>query len=314
VTYSLVIVADDGGDFADFAPYVPSIDGRGRVAFTASLRSGGTGVFRAEGDAITELMRSGGVVRAITSHPDLAGGGASCAYAELDAGGGALLAGGATLSMARIGPLGPTMNEAGAIAFRADLTGIFRMDRGAITTIAAPGRFAAVHGLPVIDGSGRVVFRADRADGTQGIYAGGGGALTTLADTSSTFTSLSRFPCVNEAGVVAFAATRRDGSAGVFTISGGEPRSVLESGDRFESVRGALVGGAGDIVFLATPRGGTLGIHDGKSRRILALGDPLFGSTVVDFALNPVSINHAGQLAIRLALASGRQLVVRADP
>ena len=43
-------------------------------------------------------------------------------------------------------------------------------------------------------------------------------------------------------------------------------------------------------------------------------GDALFGSTVADFALNPVSFNDAGQVAIRATLANGRQLIVRADP
>ncbi len=38
------------------------------------------------------------------------------------------------------------------------------------------------------------------------------------------------------------------------------------------------------------------------------------GSTVVDLALNPVSINAVGQLAIRVTLADGRQFVLRADP
>jgi hypothetical protein len=37
-------------------------------------------------------------------------------------------------------------------------------------------------------------------------------------------------------------------------------------------------------------------------------------ATVVDFALNPVSINERGQMAIRVALEDGRQLILRADP
>ena len=37
-------------------------------------------------------------------------------------------------------------------------------------------------------------------------------------------------------------------------------------------------------------------------------------ATVVDFALNPVSVNERGQMAIRVALADGRQFILRADP
>ncbi|MCC6677322.1 MAG: hypothetical protein IT436_09270 [Phycisphaerales bacterium] len=47
---------------------------------------------------------------------------------------------------------------------------------------------------------------------------------------------------------------------------------------------------------------------------LLEIGGPLLGSTITEFALNPVSINSAGRLAIRLRLADGRQAIVRADP
>jgi hypothetical protein len=48
--------------------------------------------------------------------------------------------------------------------------------------------------------------------------------------------------------------------------------------------------------------------------RVLGVGDRLHGATVVDFALNPVSVNARGQLAIRVALDDGRQFIVRGDP
>jgi hypothetical protein len=44
------------------------------------------------------------------------------------------------------------------------------------------------------------------------------------------------------------------------------------------------------------------------------LGDDLFGSPVAGFALNPVSVNAVGQLAIRVKLADARQFILRADP
>ncbi len=71
------------------------------------------------------------------------------------------------------------------------------------------------------------------------------------------------------------------------------------------------------MVRIATPRGGSLGLFAGpepEADRILAVGDPLFGSTVADLASNPVSVNAAGQVAVRARLADGRQLVLRADP
>ena len=47
---------------------------------------------------------------------------------------------------------------------------------------------------------------------------------------------------------------------------------------------------------------------------LLGLGAALLGSAIVDFALNPVSINDRGQVAIRVKLANELQLILRADP
>ncbi|HJV68969.1 hypothetical protein, partial [Ideonella sp.] len=66
-----------------------------------------------------------------------------------------------------------------------------------------------------------------------------------------------------------------------------------------------------------TPAGGRLGLYTGTDpirHRLLGLGDTVFGATVVDFALNPVSINGLGQMAIRVALGDRRQFILRGDP
>jgi hypothetical protein len=78
-----------------------------------------------------------------------------------------------------------------------------------------------------------------------------------------------------------------------------------------------LINNNGLLVFFATPVERSLGVFCGKdplADRIVAIGDPLFGSTVADFALNPVSLNDLGQLAIRIKLADDRQFIIRADP
>ena len=92
---------------------------------------------------------------------------------------------------------------------------------------------------------------------------------------------------------------------------------VLAAGDAFESCRGAVITPRGAVVCIATPRGGGIGLFAGRDPerdRILAVGDALFGSTVVNLASNPVSVNAAGQLAVRATLADDRQFVLRTDP
>lgn len=321
------VIAENRGPFVDFAPYVPSTDPAGRVAFQAALEGGGSGIFVGDGGSVSAVGLSGDLVGDFTSHPDLSRGEVWCAYARLRSGVEALVLGRAgelTVvartggEFSRIGPLGPTMNDAGAIAFRADTVlggpGVFRTDGGSPSEIPGRGGFAAFHGLPVINDRGQVVYRADRKDGTQVILGDDAGGPYTVAEADAAFADLGKFPCLNAPGAVAFSATARDGTPGVFLASNGRATPVVALGDRFESIRGALVDDAGKVLFFATPTGGTLGVYDSAARCVLSMGGEFLGSKVVDFALNPVSINSVGQFAVRIKLASQRHLIVRADP
>jgi len=322
------VIASTGERFSDFAPYVASVNDAGTVAFQAALRSGGTGVFTGSGGAVAEDAGPA-LLAGVTSHPDLNGAGATSFYGDLPGGGqGVFLLrdGLQTIAdtrgqFASIGPLGPTMNEAGMIAFRADraagVSGVFVGDCDAVTAVAdTEGPWSRFHGLPVINEGGTVVFRADRKDGVQGIYAGRGGSVRTVAETGAVFETLAPFPSLNDRGTVAFAATLLGGGGGIFTVDAGRITRIIDTDGAFEACRGALITSAGAVVRIATPRGGSLGLFAGpdpEADRILALGDPLHGSTVADFASNPVSVNATGQVAIRVSLTDGRQLILRAD-
>ena len=161
------------------------------------------------------------------------------------------------------------------------------------------------------------MFRADRKDGVEGVYACREGSIRTVAETGDFFETLALFPSLNDQGTVAFAATLLGGGAGIFTEDEGRITRLIDTDDAFEACRGALITSAGEVVFTATPRGGSLGLFAGpdpEADRMLALGDPLFDSTVAELASNPVSVNAAGHLAIRVRLTDGRQLILRADP
>jgi hypothetical protein len=324
------MIATTGERFSNFAPYVASVNNDDTVAFQAALRGGGTGVFTGNGGAIAEVAGPS-VLAGFTSHPDLNNSRAMSFYGEFADGaqGVFLLRDGHLQAIACtrdgfavIGPLGPTMNEAGTVAFRAEQTagmsGIFAGDAAAVVTVAdTEGGWSEFHGLPVIDARGTVVFRADREDGVQGIYAGRGGSIETIAETGDVFEALAFFPSATDGGTVAFAATLRAGGAGIFTVADGQIVQVLDTEREFESCRGALISSAGEVMCVATPQGGSLGLFAGPdppADRILALGDPLLGSVVSDFAANPVSINADGHVAVRATLADGRQLILRADP
>ena len=266
----------------------------------------------------------------VTSHPDLNGAGVASFYGDVLGGGqgvfvlrdGRLQTIADTSQFASIGPLGPTLNEAGVVGFRADrvvgVSGVFAGDGATVVTIAdTNGRWGRFHGLPVINSVGTLVFRADRDDGVQGIYAGREGSIWTVAETGDLFETLAWFPSLNDHGMVAFAASLRAGGEGIFTAEEGRIARVLDTDGAFEAFRGALITGTGVVVHIARPRGGRLGLFAGpdpQADRILAVGDSLLGSTVSELALNPVSVNGPGQVAIRVKLADGRQVILRADP
>ncbi len=296
--------------FRDFRPYVASINDDGDVAYVGELGDGDRGVF-------VNDRRVDAIVDAPTSHPDIDNRGRVCVYTArhvllvTDGKAGVLASVGDGLSA--VGPLGPTMNQHGAVAFRADASadvhGVYVADsQGGALVADTNGELAGFEGLPVVDGTGAVVFRARLRDGSDAIYSWADGKLVALASTADQFHSLARFPSANESGAVAFAATTPGPEA--FLLSAGALTSIAAG---FASVRGALVGDGGHTVVFATPTAGTLGIYaDGQ--RLTGVGDSMLGASVTSFALNPVSINARGQLAIRVELSNGTQAIVRAHP
>ena len=322
----MVPLAWTGDRYRDFTPYVASMNDNGVVAFQAALSDGASGVFIGRGGAIEAILGVDGPCAAAVSHPDIDRNSSLCFYGSLPSGDPAVffVRADRVAAIARTrGPLGPTMNDEGVVAFRVDQdSGVSAICTarvgGPINIIAdTSDRFEAFHGLPVINSRGSVAFRADLRAGGQMIGASDGAGCTTLVTTGDGFAALGNFPDMNDAGAVAFAATLPSGKTGIFLATGSAVLPVIDSRGPFESLRSALVNNEGTIVFAATPRGGRLGVFCGPdpvTDRIIEIGVPLFGSAVADFALNPVSMNNAGQLAIRVALADGRQAIVRADP
>jgi hypothetical protein len=325
----LMVIAGNSGPFSDFGPYVPSINDRGTVAFFATRRGGATGVFSGDGGPIQTLHQKA----TYRSHPDINDDDTLCVCADLADKSQVVLFGkpGAPPEVIThegipsIGPLGPTINAAGAIAFRATSAagraGIYVAADGELTRLAEVGdRFGGFDGLPVSLDDGSVIFRADHSDCSQSIHRWrAGGALDCIVQTGEMFGELGRFPDANARGTVVFTATRRDGTSGVFTIdASGAITPAVESAKVFENLRAALIDDTGRIVFCATPGGGELAIYalDGAGavpRRIIGLRDEFGTCPLTDFALNPVSFNNAGQIAVRLKLADGRQFIARLD-
>ena len=322
----LLVIAGTSGPFSDFGSYAPSINNEGVVAFQATRRSGATGAFCGKGGPISPLAFKA----TYTSHPDINDAGELAIFATLPDSTPALLKGAigappevvAHEAIATIGPLGPTINQAGAVAFRAQSTagraGIYLAGRGAVTRIAETGeQFSSFDGLPLVLDGGDVVFRATHVDGSEAVHRWHAGLPPEcIAATGTHFSQLGRFPSANALGTVVVTASRADGTHLLLRASAGRVDTLLESGRAFESFRGACVDDAGRIALLATPTGGELAVYamDGDTpRRVIGLRDDFGTCALTDFAINPVSFNSVGQIALRLRLADGRQFIARLD-
>jgi hypothetical protein len=319
------VVAVTGPRFAAFAPYVPSISDSGLVSFQAALAEGGSGIVLWAGTEAT-MVAAPGVSEAI-SHPDVNDAGAVSFYAVLTDGSRAVVKvmGDEVVVLAdtrarfrEIGPAGPTMNESGAVAFRAldvdGRPGIYAADMGAVHVVATAGaEWLEFHGLPVVTRSGAVVFRATPAPGRDGIYFARAGTVRPVVETGPLYATLGFFPSVSNDEVVGFAATLRSGGGGIFSATPDGTIAAVVHDEAFESYRGALISASDSVVSLATPRGRSLGLFRGADPvrdRLLAIDDSLLGSTVVEVAANPVSINRQGRIAARASLADGRQVIL----
>jgi hypothetical protein len=129
-----------------------------------------------------------------------------------------------------------SFNNAGAVAFRADLDdgsrGIFSGNGGSTAAISVSTLPFASYGEPSINDSGTVAFPFFPGGFTpmpDGIYAGSGGPLVTIADTTGQFKSFAGgySTAIDSTGAVAFLAALDAGSGGIFLNSGGVISPIL---------------------------------------------------------------------------------------
>lgn len=323
---SLLVIAGTSGPFADFSPHAPAINDTGLVAFHATRRSGATGVFCGQGGPIAPLAFKA----AYRSQPALNAAGVLAVFAELPDGRPVLLRGtpGAAPDLITheaiedVGPMAPSINEAGVVAFRATSAtgraGIYVANGGALTRIAEAGdTFRCFDGQPLMLEDGSAIFRADQADGRQCIFRWRPDAEPAcVAATGAEFAELGRFFGANADGTVVFTATAHGGSPGIHRAAGGAVETVFSAAKRYESIRGALVDASGRIVFLATTTGDALALYaldDGQPRRVIGMRDEFGTCPLTDFAFGPASFNNHGQVALRLRLADARQFIARLD-
>jgi hypothetical protein len=137
-----------------------------------------------------------------------------------------------------------------------------------------------------------------------------------VADASGPFEFFTS-PRVNNRGDVAFQAFPDGGEPSPFLLLADHRgvRVFVDASGPFEFADPPLLNDAGLLVFTATLDGGGRGVFTGAdpvADKVLATGDPLAGSVVVQAAA--MDVNNAGEIVVFAELADGRRGLWLADP
>ena len=219
----------------------------------------------------------------------------------------------------------PSINDSSTVAFVADFgggQGAFRSEPGGGFTdiVDNTGVFDGfVNNAVSINNAGAVAFDARFKAGpiASGVFVGSGGALTTIAESGGQFDGFVNVPVVNNAGVVAFEADLAGGGEGIFVGNGGALTLIADTNGVFNRFPGTVsINDSGTVAFTAgfqnSYRSGIFTGPDPVADKVIATGDPLFGSTV--FGVGGTLENDSGQIAFLASLTNGDTVLVRADP
>ena len=261
--FTFTRIADDSNGIAGFS--VPSINSDGVVAFGANLDGGDQAIYTGTGDG------------ALTTIADTSLG----IYFELYA---------------------PTINDAGRVAFGATTSesdlfgpipdaGVYTIADGMTVSIADNELGSPYWGFgsipQSINATGTVAFfgKLRAPDGfpstSIGIFAGSGGAQTTIADASAGFGQIFEGTSINTSGTVAFVARRSpSGKLGVFTGMDSASTTVADVDGEFSNF-GQLpsINDAGTVAFRAYLDAGGQAIYTGGTSAltpIVATADGAF--------------------------------------
>ena len=286
---STIADTSDGFRFFGFS----SIDGRGEVSFFAFRNDGSGGIFSGPHGETTFIDDSG----------PISGFGGDCHSSR---------SGAFTTIHAFLKNGGQS---------------IFVGRNGAVTTIAdTSGDFSGFDADPSVNAHKQVAFQGNLRSGGTGIFVSNGETLTTVADTSGIFAEFTGASSINNRGEVAFGAILKseDGGFfrpdGIFVGSGGQVRTVVDSSGPFFNFLAfghPTINDKGQVAFfgfLDNFQSGLFVGPDPVADRVILIGDPFDGSTVIGLSVFRDYFNNAGQLVFTVLLADGRTEIIRADP
>lgn len=216
----------------------------------------------------------------------------------------------------------PVINNRGDVAYLGPKPGtqsdraIYVYRNGQSTLIPT----GVVLGAPSLNDAGTVTYTGLTDQGATAIFTTRvDNGSTTIVDNSGQFNALTHFPLINNQGTVAFASTLDNGGSGIFTAKNGEVSAVAVSNSTFSEIQqnAFSINNRGDVAFGAVLReNGSLGIFssaDPVKGKVIAVGDSLFGATVIDLRLCRQCLNDRGEIAFYAELSDNRVVIARAS-
>jgi uncharacterized protein (TIGR03437 family) len=339
--YTFTKITDDApgstlGAFASFlGPFL--INNSGAVAFTTKPNNGNTSVYTGSGNGIALVFE--GAVDFNTPRLNWATGFNNSGIVVFQAGGGIYTStAGATrfqvVDQTAGSALLPAINNAGTVAYGIGNTTIMtRTGAAAATTLLSDTDLPRANALSApslsgvsINNSGTVAFYAN---GVQTALGGCNcGLFTKSASGSATQASpftqgIDISPQINDTGAIAFAGTFQQ-VKGVFVASGGQVATLVDLGAQVVSLdtKNVSINNKGEVVYYAkfgiSPS--VQGIFTGPDKvadKVIATGDPLFGSVVMEVTNPQIPgryLNDNGQVAFTYRLSNGLNGVAVATP
>lgn len=347
-TYTFTNLLDNTGNFAVFY-HCATINNAGGVAFHAERDSGVKGIYRTDGTTVTTIVDDSTgefsfhpVPRSLESRPAIDDDGRVAFFIYHNLGSFDYRpsvrtgSGGVTTVIAESSASGtfydafsnPAIRN-GVVSFRGGLNlppddpwGIFTVPAsgGAYTIIAQDGgQFTDAFGESSINASGQVAFHGNLTNGISGIFAGPNGA-TTIAQTGtgSQFYWLDVLPKISDSGLVVFRAQLTNDNYGNFIGSGGAVTQITVAGGGEAEDTYPSINSAGTVACFGRLSSNERAILAGPGAvvdKVIAEGDPLFGSTVIGLG-EPGShgLNNNGQIVFTYSLENGVEGVAIATP
>lgn len=232
--YTFTKIVDNNSSFFSFD--YPAINDSGTVAILGFLKDGSSGIFTGSGGAITTIADTSGPFNSFRALPDINNVGTVVFGAKLDSGG----------------------------------EGVFTSSGRGVTTIADTNSLFSYFGtdgftynFSAINDSGTVAFLGTLKDGSSGIFTSSSGKLTTIVDTSSSFSYLGhplfylQNPSINDRGAVAFGATAFGANNGynrsILVSTGGVITTIVDDTSIIKFSESAVINNKGTVALQADP-------------------------------------------------------------